>query len=50
MKRQEEAVCKGVSLDNAALAGFIQYMTNYDFRKMRFIYRSYLTKILLTLL
>ena len=35
VKRQEEAVCKGVSLDNAAIAGFVQYLADFDFHRMR---------------
>ena len=35
LKRQEESICKKVSLDTSSLNDFQQYMWNYDFRKMR---------------
>jgi nuclear protein localization family protein 4 len=35
MKRQDEAECKIVSIDNAAIAGFVKYMADFDFRRMR---------------
>lgn len=35
IKRQEEAVCKKVSLDAASMNDFQQYMWNFDYRKIR---------------
>jgi nuclear protein localization family protein 4 len=35
MKRQDEAICKGVSLDNASIGGFVKYMANFDYQKIR---------------
>ena len=36
IKRQEEAVCKKVSLDTSSLNDFQQYLWNYDYRKIRY--------------
>lgn len=35
IKRQEEAVCKKVSIDTEALRNFQQYMWSYNFQKIR---------------
>mmetsp|Transcript_39679 Transcript_39679/g.40440 ORF Transcript_39679/g.40440 Transcript_39679/m.40440 type:complete len:258 (+) Transcript_39679:88-861(+) len=44
LKRQDESVCKKVSLDTAALQDFQQYMWNFNFRRMRvgYLYGSFL--------
>ena len=38
IKRQEESICKKVSLDAASLGDFQQYMWNFDYRKMRWFH------------
>jgi hypothetical protein len=42
IKRQESAVCKKVSLDTASLNEFQQYMWNFDYRKTRFVFVTFL--------
>lgn len=44
LKRQEEAVCKKVSIESSSLNDFQQYMWNFDYRKMRvgYLYGSFL--------
>lgn len=38
LKRQEESICKKVSLDTSMLNDFQQYMWNFDYKKMRLLY------------